>query len=416
MALLRRLTEQRAISPNTLFRTGADLDGYSPSLAGVRVTTDTALGYSGIWACVRLLTSDISTLPVGTFRKDGESRIPITSPAWLDTPDPYDPSITRIDHFAQVVISLLLDGNAFVLCTPDTVRPERLEVLNPRQVEVTKADGIPIYRLRDRYGRLTDQELTPLDILHVKINAKPSGLRGMSPIDANQGSIGVSLAAQKWVENWFGRGSQAPGFIEVPVGSNDSVAGMRADMAKHHGGYSKSGILGFLTGGATYKPTGVSPRDADIRNIFNHQLEEGARIYGIPPFLVGSQEPAGVAYGSAVERAQHYVEHCLMHYVRPIEVAYTRLIPGDRRLRDAGSDTYMRFNVDALLRGNPIERVAYYKGMFDVGGLSPDEIRALEERAPLPDGKGEDHYYPSANYTPIGQVPTNAPGTAVPAA
>lgn len=411
MALIDRLFDRRAISPQTLFRTGVDTLDYGLGSAGVSVTADTALTYSGIWACVRLLASDISTLPLDAFRRVGDTRILLSpQPAWIKQPDVLDPSVTRIDHMAQVAISLLLDGNAFILATPSVIRPERLEVLNPRRVEVKKPNGIPEYHIQDAAGASADS-LGPSDIVHVKINSKPGKLRGMSPIDANKGSIGISLAAQSWVERFFGQGAMMPGFIEVPVGANPTaVEEMRQDLQKRNGGWRKAGLLGFLTDGSKYNETGLTPQQADLGNIFRHQLEEGARIYGIPPFMVGSQEPAGVAYASSVERAQHYIDHCLIHYLAPIEAAYDRLVPGDQRLRERGSDTYLKFNLNGLLRGDPSARVAFYKGMFEVGGMSPDEIRAKEEMAPLPDGLGGDHYYPSANFTPLGQTP----GTAIP--
>lgn len=414
MALIDRLFERRAISPQTLFRTGADTLDYGLTSAGVSVTADTALNYSGIWACVRLLASDISTLPVDAFRRVGESRLLLTpQPSWLRTPDPLDPSITRIDHFAQVAISLLLDGNAFILATPFVGSAARLEVLNPRRVEVKKPSGAPEYHVRDPRGGVADV-LSPIEVIHVKINAKPGALRGMSPIDANQGSIGISLAAQKWVERFFAQGAMMPGFIEVPIGAAPtSIQEMRDDLQKRNGGWKRAGLLGFLTDGSKYTRTGITPQDADLANIFRHQLEEGARIYGIPPFMVGSQEPAGVAYASSVERSQHYIDHCLIHYIAPIEAAYDRMVPGDQRLRDSGSDTYLKFNLNALLKGDPAARVAFYKGMFEIGGLSPDEIRSKEEMAPLANGLGKDHYYPSANFTPLGTVPAT-PGTASP--
>ena len=370
------------MTPSTLFRTGLDtLD--LPGMAGVTVNADTALTYSGIWACVRLLASDISTMPVDAYRKTDGARVPIRpQPVWIDAPDPFDPSVTRIDHFAQVAISLLLDGNAFILVTPSVFDPQRLEVLNPRRVEVKKPGKTPEYRIRDNFGRPTGDPLSPLDILHVKINAKPGQIRGMSPIDANQGSIGISLAAQKYVERFFGQGMMAPGFISIPTGSTTSADELAKDIQKHHGGWRKGGLLGILTGGATFQTSGISPKDAQLDAIFRHQLEEGARIYGIPPFMIGSQEPAGVAYASSVERAQHYIDHCLMHYIAPIEAAYNRLVPGDRRLLNPASDTYVRFNLDALLRGDTKSRFEAHQIALSNKFKTIEEVRALEELPP----------------------------------
>lgn len=416
---LRSLFDRRAISPQTLFRTGADTLDFNTTYAGVSVTADSALTYSGVWACVRLLSGDIARLPIHAYRQDGPSRMLLDrQPAWLETPDPDDPSITANDHFGQVALSLLLDGNAFVLVSPNVLIPERLQVLNPRRVEVRKPGRSPEYYLIDANGRRSPVTLGPMDIIHVKLNAKPGANRGMSPIDVNSGSIGISLAAQKWVENWFGRGTQAPGFIEVmPETTNEQVAQMRDELAKNNGGWRKSGILGFLRG-SKFTATGISPKDADLTNIFRNQLEEGARIYGIPPFMVGSQEPAGVAYNSSVERAQHYIDHCLIHYIDPIERAYKRLVPGDQRLMTPGSDTYVKFNLDALLRGDPTTRASFYKGLWELGALNADTVRAFEELPPIPDGLGKTYYYPSANYSPVGTQPAPAapPPTPTPAA
>lgn len=398
MALFRWLSERRAISPETLFRTGADTLDWDGTLAGVNVTYDSALTYSGIWACVRLITSDIARLPVHAFRQEGDTRILLDpQPSWIEEPDPGDPSLTRNVHISQVVISVLLDGNAFIHCEPNTSDPIRLTVLNPRLVEVKSG---PRYDIRDPQSGQSRGQLGPGEILHVKINPKPGSLRGMSPIKANQGSIGISLAAQKWVENWFGRGTMMPGFIEVPAGSSETVEDMALNIAKNHGGWRRSGIIGFLTGGSKYNSIGVTPKDAELTAIFNHQLEEGTRIFGIPPFMVGSQLPAGVAYASAVERAQHYIDHCLIHYIDPIEAAYKRLVPGDRRMRVAGGNTYIKFRVQALLRGDPKARADFYQAMWGFGAFNADRILALEEEAPLPDGKGQGYFVP-LNYTPV---------------
>src|SRR3972149_4275558 len=138
-----------------------------PSLAGGTVNADTALHYSGIWACVRLLAGDISTLPLVAYRKVGAARIPLDpQPQWIAEPDPVDPSITRIDHVAPIAVSLLLDGNAFIVATPSVLIPSRLEVLNPKRVEVRKPAGSPEYQLRNEYGALLPEIMSPNDILH----------------------------------------------------------------------------------------------------------------------------------------------------------------------------------------------------------------------------------------------------------
>lgn len=385
MALIDRIAERRALSPATLFRTG--LDSYvGLNDAGVIVNADTALNYSGFWACVRLLASDISTLPLDALRKDPRGfNVPLEpAPTWIDRPDPEDPSITRIDHFAQVAISLLLDGNAFTLVTPSVFDPMKLEVLNPRRVEVRKTKGVPEYIIRDEHGRPTDYVLTPANIIHISINRRPGQLRGMSPVEANQGSIGVALAAQKYIERFFGSGLQTPGFVTMPADATQLQADqVAAALQKRHGGWRKAHVPSVLTGGATWASSGITPRDAEMTAIFKQQLEEASRIFGIPPVMVGSQEPAGVAYASAVERAQHYIDHCLRHYVVPIEEGYGRLVPGDNRLAIPGSNTELRFNFGGLLRGDMKSRFEAYGTGLEKKFMRIDDVRRLEDWEPF---------------------------------
>lgn len=411
MPLFDRLMERRSISPQTLFGTGLDTLMAGRTNAGVNIDYEAALSFNAVWACVRLLAGDISTMPLDAFRRlpDGSREEVAPQPRWLKQPDPFDPSVTRIDHMAQVAISLLLDGNAFVLCTPSVDEPIRMQVLNPRWVDVKKPGTEPEYKVRGANGRLLEGALTPADIVHIPINRKPGELRGMSPVMANSETIGIGLAAERYISNFFGQGALVPGFIELPPGTNDTDAAlMKKGMESNHRGWRHAGMLGYLFGGAKFSATGITPKDADLTSIQKWQLEQAARAYGIPPFMVGSQEPAGVAYASSVERSQHYIDHCLMHFTGPIELGYDRLVPGDSRLRVGGSDTYVKFNYNALLRGNPTERADWYTKMWQIGAYTVNDILRHEDEKPI-GALGDTHYFASSNYAPLGTPPAAAP-------
>lgn len=376
---MRLLPEKRALTPSRLFQTGLDTLSYGGgSAAGVTVDQHTALSSTAIWACVRLLTSDISTLPLDAFRRDAGTRLPLRpKPTWIDMPDPLDPTVTRIDHFAQVAMSILLDGNAFVLVTPSVFDPVRLEVLNPLSVEVKKAahDDPPTYRLLDSNGQPRGEKLTPANVIHVAINRRPGTLRGMSPIHANSEAIGLALAADRFTARFFGSGAMVPGFVEVPgMIPDEKLDEMAAAMAKRHGGLRNSWKLGFLTGGAKWTPTGISPKDADVIELRKHQLEEAARIYGIPPHKLQSQEPGAVGYASVEQRSIDYTE-TLTQYVEPVEAGYARLLPG--------SDTFLKFNVDKKLRADIKSRYEAYALGLQNKFLMIDEVRRIEDRAPF---------------------------------
>ena len=385
MTFLDRLLgrEQRAISPATLFGTGADTLGIGTD-AGVRVNADTAFSLIAFWACVRLLAADISTLPGKAYREVDDAREPLErQPRWIEQPDAFDPSITRIDHFSQVAVSLLTDGNAFTLCLPSVIEPSVLSVLDPTRVVVRKPGLYPEYHYRGR----KPQVLGPDTILHTAIFRRPGDLRGMNPVRAAEEGIGLGVATQQYAARMFGQGTMVPGFIEVPGETPQTeIDRMAAELQKRHGGWRKAGLMGFLTGGAKYTATGLTPKDADLGLMADRITEEMARLFGIPPHMIGSQKPGAVAYASVEHRSIEYVTHTLRHYVEPIEASYSRLVPGDNRLAVGGSNTYFKFNMNALLRGDLASRFAAYGTALTNGIFSIDEVRALEDYAKVPGG------------------------------
>jgi HK97 family phage portal protein len=377
--------EEVAFSDNSIGRTEA----------GVRVNHDTALSDDAILAAVSLLAGDIASLPMRalTTTETGLTQPLKRQPAWIEAPDPFDLAITDVAHRTQLALSLLLAGNSYTLCEPSIFDPQRLTVLDPTRVRVVKPGNERLFEIMGRSS--TDGTWTPRDVLetlssaqvlHIPYLLRPGRLEGLSPIDAQAGNLGISLAMRKWVETFFGKGGQVSGLVSLPVGaSGTDVEEVQARVQSRWSSWKRAGVIGVLAGGATWIKTGLSPQDADLGALWRRQLEMAARIYGIPPFMIGSQEPAGVAYASSVERSQHYIDHCINRYTRPIEKAYSRLVPGDNRLAVAGSNTEVRFVFDAFLRGDPKARWETYLAGLQAKARTIGEIRALENLPPLSD-------------------------------
>ncbi len=383
--------------------------------AAVRVNGDTAFTDDAILAAVSLLAGDIAGLPMRAFQTAGGLTQPLErQPAWIEAPDPLDLAITDVAHRMQVALSLLIAGNAFVLCEPSVFDPVSLTVLDPTRVRVCKPGRERTFEVMSRseadgpwQASDVQQELSSAQVLHIPYLLRPGRLEGLSPISAQAGNIGISIAMRKWVETFFGKGGQVSGLVTLPIGATgQDVDDVQKRIQSKWSSWRKAGIIGVLGGGAGYIRTGLSPQDADLGALWRRQLEMAARIYGIPPFMIGSQEPAGVAYASSVERAQHYIDHCLARYTRPIEKAYSRLVPGDGRLAVPGSNTEVRFVFDAFLRGDPKARWETYLIQLQAKGTTIGEVRALENRAPMSDYSpeylaGPDGLYqtPQNNYT-----------------
>jgi HK97 family phage portal protein len=357
---------RRALSFESIF--GHDLT--RDTAGATNVTTESARRSMAVWACQSLISGDLANLPFQPFVKRGDVREPLVpQPSWVDEPNPLNPNFTDISYRRQVGLSLLQDGNVFVSVFPNVFEPEQLTVLNPSQVNIKDGDGMPVYEVVGLNKQLTLGRLSPLNLVHIPFILPPGHSRGLNPIEAARQGITLDLAAQGQGVKFLDGGGLMTGVIEVPA-----AAGELKQAFKRRREGPKGYSIGVLQGGATFRQVMMSQQDSQYIETRKFQLEEIARLYLIPPFMVGSQEASGVAYASSVEREQHYIDHCLIHYAGPIEKGHRRLLPGP--------DTYMKFNFNALLRGNTKERYEAYAVGLEHKFLYQEDVARFEDMDP----------------------------------
>lgn len=362
----------RAITPSDFGRALDVNDDWFDTRAGEPVTLDTVLGIQHVWACVSLLVNDIRKLPADVFRDVGEGRrVPITAPAWMRYPDPADTNTRFRDHVAQAVLSLLVDGNAFLYAWPSVYNVERLLVLDPTKVDVKDSRFIV---------KGYDQPLSELNVRHVRNLVKPGARRGMNPIAAAREGFGLTLAAEQFGQRFFTNGAIMSGVIEAPPGAVVDADKLKAEFNKRHDAKKRAHAVGVLTGGATFRSLSFSPEDTQFLALRKYQLEDAARLFHIPPFKIGSTEPGAVAYASTSNARIDYVQSAVEPIVVLLEDAYSDLVPGD--------DTYVKFNLNALLRGDPAARYVAYNTMLQAGVITKDEVRRWEDWGPADDAVG----------------------------
>lgn len=376
MSITGRIAK-RALTPAQLWNAGLDDWSGGDTAAGVRVTAEAAMrAASG--ACIRLLADDISSLPLDFYRKVGDDSVPIAAPGWYSYPFANRWG-TWPDHISQVVVSFLTDGNAFVQGLPDAVNVEHLEVLDPNIVSIQSANGMTTYRYGTRGVTFTDGQL-----MHIPWITMPGRLRGLNVIEANKESTGLELAAREWASRFFSNGATLGGIIEVPresgVLTKESAEALRDQFANRHTGKRKAFAFGVLTGGAKWVQNTVSPQEADLAPLWRHVLEEAARLYHVPPHLLASQESGGASFASVEQRSIEYVQHAIIPIVRRLEAAYSRLVPGE--------DTFIKFNVNALMRGDVKTRAEAYSILLQNKVIRREEARRWEDLRPDPDAIG----------------------------
>ena len=383
--MLNRLSsnkqEDRAISYQSIWGSG---DSFAfTTEAGTNIDQITSMRINAFYACVLLISDTISTLPVDAFQRIDGNRVPYRpQPAWIQRPDV---DLLRTEHYQQVLISLLLDGNAFVRIFRDTTgQIANLVVLDPNRVKITRT---PVTReLIYIIDENNEYPVTAQDMLHMTEMRKAGDLRGISRVTELKDNLGLASALQSFASRFFGQGATTSGVIETPNGLNREQAKELVDgFDSRHKGYRKAHKTGILTGGAKFVRTGVNPDEAQMLDSQKFAVEQIARIFRVPPPMLGITT-GGMSYNSVEQQNINFVTHTLRPYIAKMEDAYSTLLP---------NGAFIRFNVDGLLRGDFATRMNGYSIGSQAGFLSVNDIRGFEDLQPV-DG-GDVYRVPLAN-------------------
>jgi len=360
---------------------------YGVANAGVYVDQDSAIRVSTVYSCVRLLGDTVSSLPMGAYVRRGRNRISYSAiygstPEWVNKPNP---EATRLEFIEQIITSLHLHGNAYVLTVRDDIgEVVELYVLNPNDVKIERPfPGEPlVYKIRDEFNNFS-RVLTNKDIVHIPMMKFPGSHYGLSPIGACRMSVGIAMASDTYASSYFGNASNPGGVIEVPGElTPDQAEDIATGWKQNHGGPYMSGSVGILSGGAAFKPLSLNAQDAQLIEARKFNVEDIARIFRVPLSLLGHPASGAMSYASVEAQNLSFVQHSLRPLLERIEQALSPLLPEE--------DGFIKFNLDALLRGTTLERFdAYTKGLRE-GFLSLNDVRSFEDLSPL--GESGDQY------------------------
>jgi HK97 family phage portal protein len=339
--------------------------------AGAYVDQDSSLQISTVYACINLISSSIATLPVDAYMRIDGNRMPLRPrPDWVLQPDI---EISRIDHFQQVVVSLLLDGNAFVRVFRKGGQIVSLVVLDPTKVRV---DRQALGRLKYYFN---EQEIKQNEILHIRDLVKPGDLRGISRIDELKEELGLASALRSFASRFFGQGATAQLAIEAPQNLTPEQAKSLADSANNrHSGFRRAHKTMVLSGGATVKRISAAPDEAQMNESRRLMVETICQAFGVSPSMIGMTTPGAMSYASVEQASLNLVRFCLMPIIQKLEEAYSSLIVAER--------AFIKFNVDSLLRADYATRVQGYSSALQAGWMSINDVRSLEDMRPAEGG------------------------------
>jgi HK97 family phage portal protein len=409
VSLARRAIERRAqpfTLPTTVGNPGwyATTDGSIPTngslgsnYAGTPVTEYTALQLSAFYACVRLLADSISILPWDNYRerRGFPTKVTPQSPLLRD-PSPFM-SVSSFDFKQQLVTSLAVRGNFFALVTSR----DRLEY--PSSMLPLHPDWVRLDRDPNTWELRTwvmGDRIDNADVFHIPYMRMPGYEYGLSPVSVFAQSIGLGLAAEQYGSKWFRDGASPSSVLETDANlEDDQVKRVQRNWIASHGGKRLPAVL---SGGFKWKAVQITPEESQFLETRKFQVAEIARMFGVPPHMIGDVERS-TSWGTGIEQQNiGFVTHTLLPWLSRIESAFARITPNGQ---------YMKFNVNALLRGDLKSRYEAYQLAIDSGFMNPDEARALEEQPPIPGGQGQKFRQP-LNMAPLGYEPPKEPAPA----
>jgi HK97 family phage portal protein len=365
--------EERTLSFQAIWGSGDALGNTSE--AGVTINADTSFGNVAFFAAINLISGSISTLPVDCFVRRNGNRVPVRpKPAWIDRPD-LD-LVTGQAHWQQVLVSLLVYGNAYVRVFRDkkTLDVVNLVALDPTQVTVTRGpNGRKIYT----YAGEENKALTSDDILHITDVMLPGALVGKGRIDALADSIGLGIALQSFAARFFGGGTQTAGIIEFPGNlQKEQAKALVEGFDSAHRGFRKAHRTGILSGGAKWVRTTTENNANQFLESREFSVLEIARAFQIPPHMLGVTT-GSQARASVEQLAIDFVTNGLRPHIEKLERAYSTLLPNQE---------FIKFNIDGLIRADFSTRMQGYSIAIQGGWLNINDIHRLEDLPPVEGG------------------------------
>ena len=381
-------------SPSSEF---VDALGGRPSVVGLSVNEKTAMRTSAVWACVKLISEDVASLPLILYRRDkndGKERA-TDQKLYRLLHDQANEEMTALQFRETMQAHALLYGNGRAYIERyNSGEIAALWPLNPATTILYRHDDKSLwYITTDSDG--VQVKLPARDVLDI-CGLSMDGLIGLSPIRQLMTTVGISMAAEEYGARFFGNGANVSGVLEHPgkLRDADVLDRLRAQFEKMYTGLTKSHKVMILEEGMKFNRTSIPPDEAQFIETRKFQISDIARIYRVPPHKIGDLEHA--TFSNIEHQAIEYVQHTL----RPWLVRWEQAI--QQKLLVSKPNLYAEHLIDALLRGDIKSRYEAYGVGVQHGFLTRNMILKKENEIPVAEG--------DIFYVPVNMIPSNLAG------
>ena len=372
--------------------------GGTATAAGVTVNVESAMRITAVMACVRVLAETIASLPLKTYRlqPDGGKYPDRNNPLWALLHDQPNRWQTSFEFREMLVGHVALRGNAYAQIVSSGGRgAAELIPLHPDRTRPFFApDGTRAYEYQPDTGprRILLQE----EVLHVA-GLGFDGLKGLDPITYARESLGLSIATEAFGARFFANDARPGVYLEHPgLVSAQAAERLKKAWEERHRGVENSHKVAVLEEGMKVASIGVDPEHAQFLETRKFQIAEIARMFRIPPHMIGDLEKA--TFSNIEQQSLEFV----MHTIRPWAVRIEQAIRRDLLTASQKRTHVVEFDVNGLLRGDIKSRYDAFATGRNWGWLSVNDIRRLENLNPIDKG---DIYLQPLNMSEAGDKP-----------
>lgn len=375
-AIVRRFSTSDAAYPTEI--TGP------PSYSGEEVSQNSALALSAVWGCVNLIAGTTATLPCMVYRPNAEGQRDVARdhPLYRVLHDSPNFDQTAVDFWEWMAASLELYGNAYARIAKNSAgQVTSLYPVAPQMMVVRRAtDGGIEYEWSEDGQSFRRRER---DVLHIRgFGGHPLG--GLSTLQFARSSLGLAQAQERAAGETFRNGMRPSGvltFDQFLTAENRKIAETR--LVEKFAGAMNAGRPMVLEGGTKWEQLTINPEDAQMLESRSFSVEEIARFFGVPPFMIGHTEKS-TSWGTGIEQQTiGFQKFTLRRRLKRLEQAVVKqlMTPADR-----AAGMTVEFNLEGLLRADSTARASFYNTMTQIGAMTVNEVRKLENLPPVEGG------------------------------
>ena len=367
---------------------------FGTSGSGKSVTVQSAIQLSTVYACVRVISETVASLPLSVYEaeKDGNKKA-LDHPLYRLLHDEPNSEMTSFVFREVMLAHLLLYGNSY----SQIIRSGKNSVVGlypllPDHMDVDRdSKGNLTYTYTTSDGKTVS--IKPRDILHIP-GLGFDGVMGYSPIALEKNAIGLGIASEEYGSKFFSNGARPSGILTHPNTVKNPKA-LRESWNSAYGGSSNSNRVAILEEGMKFEPIAIPNNEAQFLETRKFQVDEICRIFRVPPHLVCDLEHA--TFSNIEHMSIDFAVHTIRPWLVRIEQAMNRaLFPEQEKGR-----FFVQFNIDGLMRGDYKSRMEGYAIARQNGWMSANDIRELENQNPIPASEGGDAYLVNGNMISI---------------